>query len=149
MHKHDEFEQNQRIIEDFVRNTLARIPGNMARLLHVALLRDLATGRYGHAGLETLYPSSAVDQSLRMCHEELFEKILETTLENQEADLRHCLEGFEESSQGVAVNWQDSEFYRCLVPSGCPDYLRDLFCSNLGFLLRIIASPAATPRPIS
>ena len=149
MHKHAEFEQNQRIIEDFVRNTLARIPGDMARLLHVALLRDLATGHYHHAGLEVLYPPLAVDQALRMCHEELFEKVLETTLQNQEADLRKCLEGFEESSQGVAVNWQDSEFYRCLVPSGSPEYLRDLFCSNLGFLLKMIAAPSATPRPIS
>lgn len=149
MHRPVEFEQNQKIIEDFVANTLLRIPGDMARLLHVAMLRDLATGRYRHEGLEALYPALAVDQALRMCHEELFEKVLETTLESQDADLRQCLEGFEDSLQSVAANWQESEFYRCLVPSGSPDYLRDLFCSNVSVLLKLIISPAAIPRPAS
>ncbi|HEV2299426.1 MAG TPA: hypothetical protein VGR72_13025 [Candidatus Acidoferrales bacterium] len=149
MHNPVEFEQNQKIIEDFVTNTLARIPGDMARLLHVAMLRDLATGRYRHEGLEALYPVLAVDQALRMCHEELFEKVLESTLKDQDADLRQCLEGFEDSLQSVAANWQESEFYRCLVPSGSPDYLRDLFCSNVSVLLKLIAAPTATPRPAS
>lgn len=149
MHKPVEFEQNQKIIEDFVTNTLARIPGDMARLLHVAMLRDLATGRYRHEGLEALYPALAVDQALRMCHEELFEKVLESALRDQDADLRQCLEGFDDSLQSVAANWQETEFYRCLVPSGSPDYLRDLFCSNLSVLLKLIISSAATPRPAS
>lgn len=149
MHRSVEFEQNQKIIEDFATNTLTRIPGDMARLLHVAMLRDLATGRYRHDGLEALYPALAVDQALRMCHEELFEKVLESTLKDQDADLRQCLEGFEDSMQSVAANWHESEFYRCLVPSGSPEYLRDLFCSNLSVLLKLITSPAATPRPAS
>lgn len=144
-----EFEQNQRIVGDFVKNTLTRIPGSMARLLHVATLRDLATGRYRHEGLEALYPALAVDQALRMCHEELFEKVLESSLESQEADLRQCLGGFQKSVREVAANWKETEFYRCLVPSGSPVYLRDLFCANLGFLLSLIAAATSTPQPAS
>ncbi|HEV2488503.1 MAG TPA: hypothetical protein VGT03_01750 [Candidatus Acidoferrales bacterium] len=143
----DEFGQNQRVIEDFAANTLAGIRGDIGRLLHVATLRDLATGQYRHSGLEALYSAQAVDQALRICHEELFEKILESPLEKQDVDLRHCLEGFEESVQIVAANWQEHEFYRCLIPSGSPAYLRELFCSNLRMLLKLIAEPASTPRP--
>jgi hypothetical protein len=149
MQARGEFEQNQRIIEDFVSNTLACIPGDISRLLHVAMLRDLATGRYRHEGLEDLYSVSAVGQALRTCHEELFEKVLETTLEKQEVDLRQCLEGFEESLEDVAANWHEHEFYRCLIPSGSPDYLRELFCSNLSLLLMLVAQSCPTPQSVS
>jgi hypothetical protein len=144
-----EFEQNQRIIEDFVSNTLVCIPGDIARLLHVAMLRDLATGRYRHEGLEALYPDSAVDQALRACHEEIFEKVLESCLEKQDADLRQCLGGFEQPLQEVAANWQEHEFYRCLMPSGSPAYLRELFCSNIRLLLKLIAQPLPSQQSIS
>jgi hypothetical protein len=144
-----EFEQNQRIIEDFVSHTLACIPGDFARLMHVAMLRDLATGRYRHEGLEALYPALAVDQALRACHEELFEKVLESPLEKQEADLRECLGGFERPVQEVAANWQEHEFFRCLMPSGSPAYLRELFCSNLGLLLKLVAQPLPNPQSTS
>lgn len=144
-----EFDQVQRIVGDFVKNTLEHIPGNMARLLHVAMLRDLATGQYRHEGLEALYPALAVDQALRICHGELFEKVLETTLEIQDTDLRHCLNGFGDSLRDVANNWLETEFYRCLIPLGSPVYLRDLFCSNLGILLKLIVVSEATLQPAS
>ncbi|HKW87331.1 MAG TPA: hypothetical protein VJN21_01090 [Candidatus Acidoferrales bacterium] len=144
MRESAQFGQNQKIIEDFVAKTLTRIPGDISRLLHVAMLRDLATGRYHHDGLEALYPAVAVDQALRICHEELFEKILESTLETQATDLRRCLESFEDSLRNVAANWRETQFYRCLIPAGSPDYLRDLFCSNLNILLKLIVEPAPT-----
>lgn len=141
----DEFHQNQRVIEDFASTTLTGIPGDICRLLHVATLRDLATGRYRHHGLETIYSEPAVDQALRLCHEEIFVRILETSLERQEVELRKCLESFGDSSSQIAVRWQEHEFYRFLVPTGVPFYLRALFCSNLGILLSLIAGNRSTP----
>ncbi|MGH9729713.1 MAG: hypothetical protein ACRD4V_14145 [Candidatus Acidiferrales bacterium] len=141
----DEFQQNQRVIEDFASTTLAGIPGDICRLLHVATLRDMATGRYHHAGLETLYSEPAVHQALDLCHQELFERILETPLEQQEMELRKCLESFGSPTNDVAVRWQEHEFYKLLIPSGVPSYLRDLFCSNLSVLLRLIAKDSLNP----
>jgi len=141
----DEFQQNHRVIEDFASITLAGIPGDLCRLLHVATLRDMGTGRYRHEGLETIYSEPAVHQALGLCHQELFERILETSLEEQETDLRKCLEGLGASPGGVAARWQEHEFYRCLIPSGAPPYLRELFCSNLRVLLRLIAEEKSTP----
>ncbi|HKV27494.1 MAG TPA: hypothetical protein VJN90_04385 [Candidatus Acidoferrales bacterium] len=143
----DEFHQNQRIIEDFASTTLAGIPGDLCRLLHIATLRDMATGRYHHAGLETLYSEPAVHQALGLCHQELFERILEAPLEQQEADLRKCLESFGSPTNHIAVRWQEHEFYKLLIPSGVPSYLRDLFCSNLSVLLRLIAEGSLSPGP--
>ena len=143
----DEFRQNHRVIEDFASTTLAGISGDLCRLLHVATLRDMGTGQYRHAGLETIYSEPAVHQALLVCHQELFERILETSLERQEVELRKCLDGLGGCAGEIAGRWQEHEFYRVLIPSGVPSYLRELFCSNMGVLLDLIAADRPNPRP--
>ena len=140
----DSLDQNRRVIEDFALRTLHSISGDVARLLYVASLRDLATGRYRHEGLTAIHSESAVDQSLRLCHEELFERLLESSLEQQEADLRGCLAGFDVPLAEVAARWREHEFYRFLIPSGAPVYLRELFCSNFTTLLRLLVEERLT-----
>jgi hypothetical protein len=134
----DEFQQNQRVIEDFTSRTLAAIPSDLGRLLHVSTLRDLASGRYRHEGLAAVYPEFSVHQALACCHQELFAKILETPLESLEWDLRVCLSALEGRCGEIAARWLEMEFYRLLVPSGVPVYLRDLFCSNLRVVLGLL-----------
>ena len=143
----DEFQQTHRVIEDFASTTLEGIPGDLCRLLYVATLRDMGTGRYRHAGLETIYSEPAVHQALSVCHQELFERILETSLERQEVELRKCLEGLGGRTGEIARRWQEHEFYRVLIPSGVPSYLRELFCSNIGVLLDLIAEDSPNRRP--
>lgn len=140
MRELEQVDRDRRLIEDFTSRTLDSIPSDVSRLLHIATLRDLATGRYRHDGLARIYSEAAVDQALRLCHEELFERILETSLEDQETELRKCLAGFDGNASEIAARWQEHEFYKLLIPSGVPVYLRKLFSSNLGTLLQIIAA---------
>lgn len=141
----DQIHQDRRVIQDFTSRTLEGIPGDVSRLLHIATLRDLATGRYRHDGLAKIYSEPAVDQALRLCHEELFERILESPLAHQETEIRRCFQGFDSDSREIAARWQEHEFYRFLVPSGVPVYLRQLFCSNFAALLQLLAAE----RPIN
>lgn len=130
--------QNRRIIQDFTLNTLAGIRGAYARLVYVASLRDLSSGRYEHQGLCALYPEEAVQEALRLCHEQVFERILESPLSEQMEDLRNCLAAMEGGLAGVVSHWRQLESYRVLLPEQVPDYLRDLFLSNLRALLQIL-----------
>ena len=143
----ERFQQNQRVIQDFTLRTLAAIPSDYGRLMHVALLRDLATGRYRHEGLAVFYSEPAVHQALSYCHEELFSKMLETPLEQQEWDLRVCLAGLEGHFGEIAARWLELEFYRLLVPFGVPTYLRNLFSSNLRTLLGLIVEDCSNLEP--
>jgi hypothetical protein len=44
-----------------------------------------------------------------------------------------------EPGLGVAVlHWRKLEAYRTLLPVEAPDYLKDLFCSNIRALLEIL-----------
>ena len=85
-------QQNRRVVQDFTVNSLAGIPGPFARLVYLASLRDLSSGRYEHQGLVALYPEEAVQQALELCHEQIFERILEMPLEKQLEDLRNVID---------------------------------------------------------
>lgn len=142
----EELQRVRGVVEDFTSRTLAGIPSGVSRLLHVATLCDLATGRYRHDGMAEIYSEQVVDQALRLCHEQLFERILETPLKQQEVEFRTCLQGFNGSSEELAERWQEHEFYKLLIPSGAPSYLRHLFCSNAAIILRLIAANTSTNR---
>jgi len=139
----ERFAQNQRIIEEFVSQWLVAVPTALGRLAHVAMLRDVYTGRYHHPMLQDAYSEPAVHQSLLYCHEELFEKVLENTFEQQEWDLRMCFAGMDAPPTEIAQRWLEVELFRLFVPFGTPPYLRDLFCSNARAILALIVSEAA------
>lgn len=131
-------QQNRRVVQDFTVNSLAGISGLFARLVYVASLRDLSSGRYEHQGLAALYPEEAVQQALELCHEQIFERILEMPLEKQLEDLRNCLTAMEGGLATVVSHWRQLEPYRMLLPENAPDYLKELFFSNLRALLEIL-----------
>jgi hypothetical protein len=131
-------QQNRRIIQDFTLTTLAGIPGLFARLTYVASLRELSSGRYEHSGLSALYPEEPIQQALQLCHEQIFERILESPLSQQADDLRSCLQGMQGGMCAVVGHWRQMEVYRIFLPENSPDYLKELFCSNLRALLEIL-----------
>jgi hypothetical protein len=133
-----QLQQNRRIIQDFTVTTLVAIPGEFGRLTYIASLRDLSSGRYEHAGLAALYPDEAVQQALELCHEQIFERVLETPLARQEADLKECLERMPGGLGSSLTHWRRMEAYRVLMPERSPGYLKELFCSNLRALLELL-----------
>lgn len=140
----ERFSQNQRVIEEFTSRVLSDISTNFGRLLRVSMLRNVSDGRYRDSILEEIYGEPAVHQALLYCHEELFAKVLETPLEQQEWDLRLYLAGFDAPPEEIVGGWLDVDRYRTFVPFGTPSYLRDLFFSNLRMVLGLIVAGSAT-----
>jgi hypothetical protein len=141
-----QLQQNRRVIQDLTATTLAAIPSLFARLTYLASLRDLSSGRYTHAGLCSVYSEESVQQALAQCHEEVFERILETPLEGQREDLRACLESMEGGLESAVRQWRRLEVYRMLLTTDSPDYLKDLFCSNARALLDILEEECCKAR---
>jgi hypothetical protein len=139
----DSFHQNRSVIEDFTSRTLAAIPSDFGRLYYVSSLKDADTGRYRHDGLMTLYSEDSVQVALARCHEELFSRILETPLRQQERDLRDCLDIAGDKFRAVVESWRESRFFRTMCPEGLPSYLDDLFCSNMNVLLAVFSADRA------
>jgi len=136
----ENFQQSRAVIEDFSSQTLAAISSYFGRLYYVSSLKDGDTGRYEHDGLTSLYPESAVQAALSQCHENLFSRILETPLQEQEIDLRACLGAAGDQYWDLIENWRENRCFRQMCPDSLPDYLQDLFCSNMSALLAVFSA---------
>jgi len=142
----DRILRNKCVVRDFTATTLAAIPNLYGRLIYIASLRDLSTGKYEHSGLAALYSPEAIQEALECCHHEIFQRILETPLAIQADDLRECLQEMDGSFRSTLSNWRRMESYRILPPGNAPDYLRELFFSNLRALLEILEMQNSTTR---
>ena len=143
----ERFQQNRWVIEDFTSRTLAVIPSDFGRLYYVSSLKDSATSRYQHDGLAELYSEDSVQVALEQCHEELFSRVLESPLPEQERDLRKCLDSAGDRFWAIVESWREDGSVQAMCPEGLPSYLKDLFCSNLAALLAIFSSQRVTLDP--
>ena len=143
----ERFQQSRRVIEDFTSRTLAAIPTEFGRLYYVSSLKNSVNGRYQHDGLGDVYSADSIQEALEQCHEELFSRILETSLDEQAVDLRKCLDSAGDRFWTIVETWRLDQSFRIMCPEDMPDYLRDLFCSNLRVLLAIFASHRVTSGP--
>jgi hypothetical protein len=134
------FQQSRAVIEDFSTRTLAAIHSDFGRLAYISSLIDSRSGRYEHDGLTELYPRSAVQAALKHCHEELFLRVLETPLKDQERDFRKCVDAGGEEAREQVNGWGQDRFFQRMCPQGLPDYLQDLFCANMRALVAILSS---------
>lgn len=143
----EKLEMNRRVIEDFTERTLAHIPSEFGRLCYISSLRDSAAGGgYVHDGLTAVFPEAAVQDALEFCHWQIFGRILESPLAQQEWELRACLSDAEGDFWQTLEGWRKAGTYRVLSPTGVPGYLQDLFNSNVRVLLDVLASENPTLR---
>ncbi len=143
MESFESYQQTRQVVEDITARTLAAIPTEFGKLLYLSSLRDISTGEYVHEGLVARYSREAVQQALGYCHQELFLRVLEMSLEQQEWDLRACLESLEGEFRGKLQRWRETEFYRLLIPSDSPEYLREVFLANVGAVLDVALEEGA------
>jgi len=143
-----QLQQNRRIIHDLTLSVLARMESQFSRVAYLASLRDVSTNVYEHAGLSAVYPAEAVQQALAQCHQELFERILESPLMSQQDDLRAYLRTLPNGSRKAAAQWRQLESYRGLLPANSPEYLKELFCSNVRAILEILEKEPSSERAV-
>jgi len=75
------------IKDDFLKRTLANIPGVLGKLDYVAELR--VDGRYVHWGLERIYGEDTMQRTLAEVHRGLFLHVLRTPLRRLLEDVTH------------------------------------------------------------
>lgn len=140
----EHLQTRRQILFDLTANYLDPLDSFLTRLAYIAGLRVPSSGRYRHDRLGTVYGEDAVHEVLARCHEEMFERLLETPLSSQEEALRRYVSSFPgsfpenvESSAKLAETW---------VPPNCPPYLTELYLSNLTALRALLLDNRTTAR---
>ena len=125
----------RQILYDLALKHLEPLQGNFSRLVYLAGLRDPSTGVYEERGLVSIYGQEPVHQALSQCHEELFERVLELPLAQQEEDLAQYMEAQQEAPRKGQI--ARGEFLESWIPPRAPEYLKELFRSNLNALFEL------------
>jgi hypothetical protein len=104
-------------LDDFVRNTLAAIPGILGKLDYVAGLRENCGG-YLHWGLARVYGEESAQQAAVEAHRQVFSEILRTPINALLEDAFKCASGRESE----AATSLETLFRRApaLMPPGVP-----------------------------
>lgn len=127
---------HRQILYDLALHYLEPLKGSFARLAYLASLKNPSTNIYAHDRLAAVYGAEPVVESLTKCHEELFERLLEMPLAKQEEELRQFLGTLPEGVQeGIGHCRERIEDW---IPLAAPDYLKELFRSNLNALLELL-----------
>jgi len=131
-------------IQDFQNRTLAEIPGDLARLVYFASIRDYNTGQYHHDGLAYRFNEELASSALQIHHRETFRKMVFTSLEELVGELDAYMRSARVLTADFLGFWQRLEPYRVAVPLDCDTLAVEVFCSNIRVALAILQNRQET-----
>jgi hypothetical protein len=128
----------QKAYDDLCQRTLAKISGNLNRMIYLASTRDYNSGRYHHAGLEGAFGYEAVRQALEAAHQEIFGKLTRSSLEELVRELELYVRSSGESPEELLRTWRTLQPYRVAIPLGVDRMAAQLLLSNLKLGLEVL-----------
>jgi|SRR5271165_2233437 len=128
----------QKAYDDLWQRTLAKIPGDLNRLVYLASTRDYNSGRYHHAGLEAHFGADAVREALESAHRELFDKLTLYSLEELVIQLALYVQSSRETPEELLKAWRTLQPYRVAIPLDVEPLTVHLFLSNLKLALEVL-----------
>ena len=130
----------ERAAEDLNKRTLAKLPGDIARLLYLAGTRDCSTGRYYHDGLAFHFTEKVTGLALAYCHREIFRRLAFSSLEELVRQLEMYVQSTHEQPEVILGTWRKLESYRVTVPLDCDPLDAQLFSSNIKIAVAVLQS---------
>jgi hypothetical protein len=124
--------------QDFLRRSLSRISGDLARLIYLASTRDYNTGKYHHDGLAAQFDADIACHALHLAHRETFYRIAASSLEGLVAEVDLYINSSRQSREEVLEVWQKLEPYRVALPVNVNAAVAQLFVSNVRLALAIL-----------
>jgi hypothetical protein len=129
-------------VDEAVRQTrehvLGSLPNDLIRLIYLASIRDYNSGTYLHPVLSRQYAVDVADQAFKICHQEVFARLLQTAMSNYVQQLNEYIR-YSRSERAVLITtWKSLQAYRSAIPSHAALLSADLFSLNVRTALAIL-----------
>src|SRR5437773_997870 len=102
-------------VRDLRNRTLARLPGDVSRLVYLASSRDLNTGRYSHDGIAFHFSENVASKAMAACHAEIFDRLVYCSLEELIEELQSYISSTAERPGDVLRSWKLLGPYRSTI----------------------------------
>ena len=127
-------------LSDYVSQTvLETLPNDLTRMVYLASLRDCNSGVYLHPELSHQRGVQAADGALRVCHEQVFRRLLSTRLAEYVVQLQEYIRYTRGEILIVLKTWRSLQAYRATVPMSALATSTELFFLNVAFALEVVS----------
>ena len=124
----------------YLDRSLASLPGDFARVVYLASLRDAYSGRYVHEGLVTVAAPEEVHSVLRQRHLEAFTSASSLPLDDLCRELEDHFAAMGKVPRELAKMWLELEPFRDIFPEGSTELERGFFLSQMRAALKVVAA---------
>jgi hypothetical protein len=138
MNAPSEFVGAEEAYDDLSRRTLAKIPGELGRLIYLASTRDYNTGSYHHDGLAARFRQDLAAKALAAAHRRIFYALAVCSLEELTGELETYVNASRQTPEEVVHVWQKLEPYRVALPVDVNPAIARLFVSNVRVALAVL-----------
>ena len=135
------------VAADLWRRTLSQITTVFGRLVYLASLRNVNTGRYEHHGLALVFGEDEAHRALRKSHVQIFEQWLNFSIKEQHDDLTLYLLSLEVDKRILIENWLRDMPYKDVVPPSFRAAERRLHIADITALLELLKNELGVSLP--
>jgi hypothetical protein len=128
-------------------SVLQPLPNDLTRMIYLASLRDCNSGLYLHPELSHQRGVHCADRAFRICHEQVFRRLLTTRLPEYVRELQEYIRYTRGEAITMLKTWKSLQAYRATVPVGAPAASAELFFLNLGIALEILSQEVSQLQP--
>jgi hypothetical protein len=118
---------------------LQSLPNDLTRMIYLASLRDCNSGLYLQPDLSPQEGIHATDRALRLCHEEVFRRLLTTRLPEYVRQLDEYVRYTRGETLTMLKTWKSLQAYRATVPVGAAVISTELFFLNITIALEVLS----------
>ena len=135
-------------LADYIRNSvLQNLPNDLTRMIYLASLRDCNSGMYLHPELSRQQGVDAADRAFRICHEQIFRRLLTTRLPEYVRQLQEYIRYTGGETVTMLKTWKSLQAYRATVPLGALAASSEVFFLNLTIALEILSQQESELQP--
>ena len=120
-------------------SVLQTLPNDLTRMIYLASLRDCNSGLYLHPELSLDWGLHPADRAFRICHEQIFRRLLTTRLPEYVQQLQEYIRYTRGETITMLKTWKSLQAYRATVPVGALATSAELFFLNLSIALEILS----------
>lgn len=117
---------------------LADLPNDLTKMVYLASLRDCNTGNYFHPLISRQNDSTSASQALRLCHEEVFARLMAAPLSEYVAQLGGYIFYSQADHFRVIETWKSLPAYRATVPLNASALDAEFFFTSIEAALGIL-----------